>query len=42
MKMAAGRNEDFKQAMLYLCNNGVRFTKVIYPSALQFSPTLQF
>ena len=30
--MAAGRKEDVKQATVYLCNNGIRFTKVLYPS----------
>ena len=27
---------------VYLCNNGIRFMKKFYPSALYFSPSLQF
>ena len=40
--MAAGRKEDFEQATVYLCNNGIRFTKGFYPSALSLSALLQF
>ena len=39
-KMAAGRKEEFKQATIYLCNNGIRFTKGFYSLALYFSPSL--
>ena len=34
--MAAGRKEEFKQATVYLCNSGIRFTKRFYPSVLYF------
>ena len=36
------RPELLVNITVYLCNNGIRFTKKFYPSALYFSPSLQF
>jgi hypothetical protein len=32
--MSAGKKEDFIQAMVNLCNNGISFAGEFYPSAL--------
>ena len=39
---ATPRPELLANITVYLCNNGIRFMKKFYPSALYFSSSLQF